>query len=156
MPSLSKTLLLVEGNYIMKEQMITVEEQGLHLVFRVSEEGDVTLLHIGTSQLDMELIPKDKIAGYRMLELQLTGEDRAEYHGRSHRASFPGLRLIYRSHEDSRNAQGRKLVITLYDPVTAITVEQHYQFYGKTIRSWSTVLNLGSEGVALEYISSFA
>lgn len=142
----------------MKAQTITIEEQGLHLVFHISEDGDVTLLHIGTSPLNKELIPEHKIAGFRMLELQLTGEDRAEYHGRSHRASFPGLRLRYRSHDDLRNAQGRKLVFTLFDPVTAITVEQHYQFYQslKTVRSWTTVINSGSEQVALEYLSSFA
>lgn len=147
-----------EGMTVMNTQMIVIEEQGLHMVFRISETGDVTLLHIGASPLQANAISAKAASSYRMLELQLSGEDRAEYHGRSHRASFPGLRLTYQAHEDVRNEQGRKLEFTLVDAETAITVKQHYQFVAglKTVRSWTTVNNTGAAPVAIEYVSSFA
>lgn len=142
----------------MKQQLLSLEEQGIFMTFHIAQSGDVTLLHFGAAPLQEELITEQDVVGYRMLELQLTGEDRAEYHGRTHRASYPGLRMKYRSHTDRRNAQGRKLVFSLFDEVTGVTAEQHYQFYDglRTLRTWTVVHNEGQQSVALEYLSSFA
>ncbi|WP_337104144.1 alpha-galactosidase [Paenibacillus sp. YIM B09110] len=136
----------------------TIVENGLYLVFDVTESGDVRLMHFGSAPLKAELITELQMPGFRMLELQLTGEDRAEYHGRSHRASYPGLRMVYSGHEDSRNENGRLIAVTLIDEVTGLRAVQHYQFYDgiQTVRCWVELDNAGSEQVAVEYISSFA
>lgn len=137
---------------------IVVQEQDLHMEFHVSETGDVTLLHVGVTPLQQKLIKPDKIVGYRMLEIQLTGEDRAEYHGRTHRASFPGLRLTYKTHRITEQEAGQKLEIELVDAVTGLAVVQHYQLYRglQTMRCWNVVTNAGTHSLELEYVSSFA
>jgi alpha-galactosidase len=137
---------------------IMVTENGLHLALEIMDDGDVRLLHFGALPLNAEDIEERQRSAFRIMELQFTGEDRAEYHGRSHRASFPGLRMVYDGHEDTRNEYGRKLDIRLKDPITAVEAIQHYQFYDgvQTLRSWTTLHNRGDGEIGVEYVSSFA
>ncbi|RUS49064.1 glycoside hydrolase family 36 protein [Cohnella sp. AR92] len=139
-------------------QMIQLEENGLHIVIRVTDEQDVRLLHFGASPFDPSLVGEKQEEGFRLLELQLSGDDRAEYHGRTHRATFPGLRMRYAGHVDSRNEIGRKLEIAMADPQTGLKSVSHLQFYTGTtvVRSWTVLVNEGREAVGVEYVSSFA
>jgi alpha-galactosidase len=140
------------------KQQINIEENGLYMVLEVNEEADVRLLHFGATPFEEELITEKQKPGFRLMELQLTGEDRAEYHGRSHRASYPGLRMIYDQYEDTHNELGRKLEVTLKDPVTGLKAIQHFQFYSgiQVVRSWVVLVNTGELSVEVEYVSSFA
>ncbi|WP_058302068.1 alpha-galactosidase [Gorillibacterium timonense] len=137
---------------------ILVEENGIHLVFSVEPDGDVLLLHAGAAPLDESQIKPDARQGFRALELQVSGEDRAEYHGQLHRASYPGLRMKYENHRDSRNETGRKLELTLRDPQTNLAAILHYQFYDGVaiMRSWTELINHGENDLDVEYVSSFA
>lgn len=139
-------------------RQIEVAENGLFLVFEVTDSGDVLFLHFGAQPLDAGHIQDKQKAGFRLLELQLTGEDRAEYHGRTHRATYPGLRMEYDAHSDGRNAIGRKLEIVLRDAVTGLKAIQHFQFYDgvQTVRSWTVLRNDGYSPAEVEYVSSFA
>ncbi|MGZ7442554.1 glycoside hydrolase family 36 protein [Paenibacillus sp. TH7-28] len=139
-------------------QLIHIQENGLHLVLEVTPEQDVRLLHFGAGELGEGTIASGQKPGFRLMELQLTGEDRAEYHGRTHRATFPGLRLRYEAHTDTRNGAGRKVEITLRDPETWLRAVQHVQFYVgvQTVRAWVTLSNEGSKELGVEYVSSFA
>ncbi|KAA8999699.1 alpha-galactosidase [Paenibacillus spiritus] len=138
-------------------QLIQVEENGLELRIEITAEGDVRLLHFGAFRPESEINEKAK-PGFRLMEVQLSGEDRAEYHGRSHRASYPGLRLVYNGHRDYAGEKGRKLEVMLRDPATGLQAVQHYQFYdGLTVvRCWNELSNEGAEAVGVEYVSSFA
>jgi alpha-galactosidase len=140
------------------QQQINVVENGLYLTVEVSAEGDVRLLHFGAQPFSVDLVKDKQRPGFRLMELQLTGEDRAEYHGRSHRASYPGLRMVYAQHTDTRNERGRKLAITLKDTITGLQAIQHFQFYDgiQAMRSWVVMLNAGSAPLEVEYVSSFA
>jgi alpha-galactosidase len=135
-----------------------VAENGLHMAFEVTDEGDVRFLHFGTAPLEQKAISDKKKPCFRLMELQLTGEDRAEHHGRTHRATYPGLRMGYDKHSDSRNALGRKLEIILKDPLTELSAVQHFQFYDgvQTVRCWTVLNNAGAVPVEVEYVSSFA
>ncbi|OME04248.1 alpha-galactosidase [Paenibacillus odorifer] len=137
--------------------MIEIIENGLYLTIEVTEDQDVRLLHFGAAPLEAAIADKNK-QGFRLLELQLSGEDRAEYHGRTHRASYPGLRMVYAGHSDTVNALGRKLEFSLADPISGIQAMQHFQFYKgvQIVRSWTVLKNAGEAEVAVEYISSFA
>lgn len=139
-------------------KLIQFMENGLHLVLEITSEKDVRLLHFGTEEWVNELLHEEQKPGFRLMELQLTGEDRAEYHGRTHRATYPGLRMVYDGHTDARNELGRKLELTLLDPVTSLQAVQHIQFFDglQTIRSWVTLLNKGQATLGVEYVSSFA
>ncbi|WP_054939791.1 glycoside hydrolase family 36 protein [Paenibacillus ihuae] len=142
----------------MTSRLIEITENGLYLIIEITEELDVRLLHFGATPLEAGVIADKNKPGFRLLELQLSGEDRAEYHGRTHRASYPGLRMIYNGHSDTVNALGRKLALTLIDPLTGIKAVQHFQFYHglQIMRSWTELKNEGKEEIAVEYISSFA
>lgn len=142
----------------MMSKLIQFMENGLHLVLEITSEKDVRLLHFGTEEWVNELLHEEQKPGFRLMELQLTGEDRAEYHGRTHRATYPGLRMVYDGHTDARNELGRKLEFTLLDPVTSLQAVQHIQFFDglQTIRSWVTLLNKGQAALGVEYVSSFA
>ncbi|MGN7760886.1 glycoside hydrolase family 36 protein [Paenibacillus sp. 22594] len=142
----------------MDSKLIEIAENGLYLTIEITEQQDVRLLHFGAAPLEDGVIAEKNKPGFRLLELQLSGEDRDEYHGRTHRASYPGLRMEYAGHEDSVNALGRKLEIGLVDPVTRIRAEQHIQFYTgvQTVRCWTVLKNEGTEVAAVEYLSTFA
>ncbi|SES92572.1 alpha-galactosidase [Paenibacillus sp. NFR01] len=143
---------------MMESRLIQIEENGLYLTIEITAEQDVRLLHFAAWPFAPESVPADRKAGFRLLELQLSGEDRAEYHGRTHRASYPGLRMRYVGHTEARNAQGRKLELALADSVTGILAVQHLQFYSgvQIVRAWTELKNDGPEEVAVEYVSSFA
>ncbi|MCC3376068.1 glycoside hydrolase family 36 protein [Cohnella sp. REN36] len=142
----------------MAGQTIEHAENGIYLTVKVTEEGDVRLLHFGPAPYDGTDVREEQAQGYRLLELQLTGEDRAEYHGRTHRASYPGLRMRYADHRDTRNATGRKLEIVQKDPVTGLTATSHFQFFNgiSVTRCWTELHHEGAEPVGVEYVSSFA
>ncbi|KWX87959.1 alpha-galactosidase, partial [Paenibacillus riograndensis] len=142
----------------MDSKRIEIAENGLYLTIEITGEQDVRLLHFGAAPLQDGSIAEKNKPGFRLLELQLSGEDRDEYHGRTHRASYPGLRMEYGGHSDSVNALGRKLEITLTDPVTGITAVQHLQFYTgvQTVRCWTVLKNTGTGEAAVEYVSTFA
>ncbi|OKP93388.1 glycoside hydrolase family 36 protein [Paenibacillus sp. P32E] len=142
----------------MDSKLIEIAENGLYLTIEITEQQDVRLLHFGAAPLQDGVIAEKNKPGFRLLELQLSGEDRDEYHGRTHRASYPGLRMEYAGHKDSVNALGRKLEIGLVDPVTRIRAEQHIQFYTgvQTVRCWTVLKNEGTEMAAVEYLSTFA
>jgi alpha-galactosidase len=137
---------------------IEITENGLHLLFEITDERDVRLLHFGALPFEASSIPENKKPFYRLMELQLTGEDRAEYHGRTHRASYPGLRMRYETHRDTRTAFGRKLEVELRDPATGLKAVQHFQFYDgvQAMRCWVALKNEGTCEAGVEYVSSFA
>lgn len=141
-----------------KTGISTIVENGLHLVYEVRDNGDVVLLHFGARPWQEDSVTDKQKDGFRLLELQLTGEDRAEYHGRTHRASYPGLRMEYAGVSDTRNEFGRKLVLGLKDPVTGVAADWHVQFYDgvSVARCWTELINGGLEEVGVEYVSSFA
>ncbi|MBY9080372.1 alpha-galactosidase [Paenibacillus sp. HN-1] len=138
-------------------ERISIAENGLHLELEI-HEGDVRLLHFGAFPYTEGSIQEKNKPGFRLLEVQLSGEDRAEYHGRTHRASYPGLRMVYDGHRDTAGEAGRKLEITLKDPVTGLRAVQHIQFFTgiSIVRCWTTLHNGGQAPVGVEYVSSFA
>ncbi|MDI4650024.1 glycoside hydrolase family 36 protein [Cohnella hashimotonis] len=137
---------------------IEIAENGLHLYIEVTAEGDARLMHFGTEPYRAGTVSDDQAPGFRLLELQLTGEDRAEYHGRTHRATYPGLRMQYRSHSDARSGPGRKLEVTLADPETGLEAVSHFQFYDgiAVARCWTALRNGGAAPLGVEYVSTFA
>lgn len=142
----------------MMVQNLVIVENGLHLVIEITDQLDVRLLHFGSTPYQASFIEEKQRPGFRLMELQLTGEDRDEYHGRTHRASYPGLRMKYASHEDTRNSMGRKLSIALEDNETGLKAIQHFQFFDGIgmLRSWVDLVHEGKEPVGVEYVSSFA
>ncbi len=135
---------------------ISVAENGIHLVIEVTEAGDVRLLHFGPAAFDATVLTGKDKQRFRLVELQLTGENQDDHHGSKHTGTMPGNRLRYQSHRDYRTAQGRKLEIVMADD--GLRVTSHLQFYDglAVVRSWTEVGNDSAIPKELEYVSSFA
>lgn len=141
-------------------ELIKIEENGLHLVFGITKENAVKLLHFSALPFDEgTLRSRYGVEAFRLAEVQVSGLDRPlERHGLKYIATTPGYRLQYKSFDDSRNELGRKLTVTTADEPTGLTVRSHLQFYDgiSVVRSWTEVENTGSLPRGLEYVSSFS
>lgn len=138
---------------------IVIEEAGLHLVIEISQEGDVRLLHCAPVPPDDQLLPPaEKRPVFRLVEVQLTGEDRDAHHDAKHLGSMPGNRLKYVAHSVERNKDGRRLTLQQRDPLTGLEVTSYFQFYAglPLVRAWTALLNAGEKPLGVEYVSSFA
>ena len=58
-----------------------VQENGVNLVFLVTEKGEVFFVHCQKSGFEEKEIPEDQLEGYRLVQLQAAGEDQDDHHG---------------------------------------------------------------------------
>ena len=73
---------------------IAIEENRLHLVVEVSDEGDVRLLHFSVLPFEeARLGGPDSRPFYRLYELQATGFGRMENHGLRYMQNSPGIEI---------------------------------------------------------------
>ncbi len=137
---------------------IELEENGIYMLFEVSEERKIRLLHFSSIPFSGKELSESEKQGFRIVEMNFSGLDRPEErHGTKYIVTAPGYRLIYVDHKDYRNEWGRKLEVISCDEETQCYVTSHYQFYDgiSVLRSYSEVENKGSEIQTLEYLSSF-
>ena len=138
---------------------LSIEEHGLYCVLAITERGAVQLLHFSSLPFDENTVGDDvQRQRFRLVELQVSGEDHDDHHGFKHTGTVPGNRLTYQWHQDERNAFGRKLEIEMQDALTGLNVTSHIQFFENipVVRCWNSVTNIGSTAIGLEYLSSFA
>jgi Alpha-galactosidase len=146
-------------------EWIRIEENGLHLLFEITESGDVRFLHMGLAPAgtDAENWTDKKRGKYRLVEVHVSGENHDDHHGSKHTGTLPGKRLKLVKLEDLAAGEhggetGRRLVFHQVDTVTGLKVRSILQFYNglQVIRTWTEVQNDGLEPAGLEYVSSFA
>lgn len=146
-------------------EWIRIEENGLHLLFEITETGDVRFLYMGLAEAgaEHEEWPEKKRAKYRLVEVHASGENHNDHHGSKHTGTTPGKRLRFVKLEDLASSSvagevGRRLVWHLIDDVTGLEVRSVMQFYKglPVIRTWTELENRGKESIGLEYVSSFA
>lgn len=140
-------------------ERINIIENGIYIVFEIAEDKCFKLLHFSARPFhENDIIAPSTEYGFRFVELNLAGFDRPyERHGNKYIVTAPGYHMRYEGHTDEQNATGRKLVITLVDEITKVTVYAHIQFYNNlpVVRMWNEVMNCGEEMQILDYISSF-
>lgn len=142
-----------------------INENGIHMVFEVSEKNQLKLLHFSALPFDnRDITSREGTAPFPAVEVQVTGIDKVgERHGDNYVYTGPGWRMLYKDFKDTRNEWGRKLeAVTVDDPsyedCTGLEVHSHYQFYDgiAAVRAWTEVFNKGEKDCGLEYVSSFA
>lgn len=155
-------------------EYIKICENGIHIVFGVTEKKQLKLLHFSYAEFDEndlckfgpeckaeDVVRKEQFIdeAFQLVQVNLSGYNRPyEKHGNKHIVTAPGYLFTYAGMEDTVNEIGRKLVIFQEDKeVTHTRVETTMQFYKGTsiVRMFNTVYNEGSEMQTLEYISSF-
>ncbi|WP_167957486.1 glycoside hydrolase family 36 protein [Anaerosporobacter faecicola] len=155
-------------------EYIRINENGIHIVFGITEEQQLKLLHFSSVEYKEEELCKLKPEckeedvtrwpqyikeGFQLVQVNVAGYNRPyEKHGNKHIVTAPGYLLTYVGMEDSVNETGRVLLITQEDTkVTGIRVITTMQFYKGTsiVRCSNKVINIGEKEQTLEYISSF-
>lgn len=144
-------------NYI--KNVIKVEEDGLYLVFAVTQDDQLKLMHFSSNPWEghdeRDLFLKE---GFQLVQVSFSGYNRPyEKHGNKHIVTAPGYLLKYVSMDEETNEIGKRLVVIQQDEATGARVVSYLQFYKgtSTIRMYNEVTNIGKEPQTLEYISSF-
>lgn len=135
---------------------LTVEKNGLCLVFELEKGKPVLLLHMGVNT-EFEEPTEGKEFLYTMQEIQGTGESRLEHFGIGPSGTFPGNRMYYVEHEESENAYGSILAIITKDDITGLKSRMVYQFYNDipVVRCWNEVTNEGNDEIGLEVVTTY-
>lgn len=141
------------------KEWIDIEEDGIYLVFAVTQEGQLKLMHFSSKPYqEMDESEQFLKEGFQLVQVGFAGYNRPyEKHGNKHIVTAPGYLLTYVGMEDERNEIGRKLIITQEDKMTGARVVSYLQFYTgtSTVRMYNEVTNAGDQDQTLEYISSF-
>lgn len=140
------------------QEWIMLEENGLRLVFLITEERQVKFLHFGQDAFRKDSLSREEMRGFRLVEAELAGLDRPqERHGTKYIVTAPGYRMVYDGHSDYRNDWGRKLEIRTKDEETGLYITSHMQFYDgiSVLRTWQEAENRGEEMQTLTYLSTF-
>lgn len=140
------------------KEIIQFTENGINIVVGIPETGPVRLLHFQAAEYDPANVPEEKDLGqfYKLVEIQVSGENQWGHHGQKHAITSPGVRLQYVSHKDYRTDRGRKIEITQTEE-KGLEVTTHWQFFDgiPVIQAWTDVVNKGNEVQPLIFISSF-
>jgi alpha-galactosidase len=96
-------------------KVISIEENHLNLVFYVTDQQELRLLHCSALAFQDDRLVDLNTKRFRLVELQATGENHEDHHGSKSTGTSPANRLRYDSHQDYRNVLGRKLEFTQVD-----------------------------------------
>ena len=134
--------------------ILDFSQNGFKMIFEITEAGSVILKHFGKKDAVTE--KKDLSKKFAIASVSVSGENPDDHHFFKHTGCSSDFSLKYVSHEYYANDLGNKLEFTLEDAKIRVVV--HYQFFSNiaAVRSWTTVTNISSENVGLEYVSSFA
>lgn len=138
---------------------IRVDENGIHVVFEVEDDGDFKLLHFSAVEMDRkDIVERCLTPGFSFIEINVDGYDRPyERHGNKYIVTVPGYRMKYVSMDDARNDTGRLLTIVTQDEETGLVVTSTWQFYDglPIVRMQHTAENKSAETRTVNYISTF-
>ncbi len=143
-------------------ETIRIQENGINIVFCVTEDRQLKLLHFSAGEFDESspIAPQALKEGFQPVQAELSGFDRPyERHGNKTIVTSPGYLLKYVSLSDERNAEGRILTILQEDrEVTGARVETTWQFMGElpVVRMKSKIRNDSEMPQTLTYLSSFS
>lgn len=101
---------------------IEIYENGINIVFEITDENEAKLLHFSALPFD-----EAKTASYmglktfRPVEIQASGIDRPdERHGNKYIVTAPGWRMKFKDFRDVNNDYGRKLELVTFDEGTGL------------------------------------
>lgn len=132
-----------------------IKENAIHMIFDVSESGDVRLLNFARGGSGQEM-PEKQQSYAQAVEVHMAGDNQNDHHGAKHTCCVSREKLKYVSHRISENDFGRKLEVNLADERIYVTL--NYQFYTgvSAVRCSTDIKNISAETVGIEYVSSFS
>ena len=134
--------------------ILEIAEKDLKMVFEVSEDRKLYLLHCANFPYTFH-ISEERKKYYPAIELHISGEGQNDHHGAKHTMTSGCCHLQYITHHQYENGKGTKLEFVLSNDLLKVVL--HYQFYHaiSVVRAWTVVENISDKKVGLEYVSSF-
>ena len=134
--------------------ILDLSQNNIRFVIEITESGSVALRKCAYN--DRQAALEEPAVFFPLVEVQVAGENPNGHHGGKHTDSWGAQTLKYVTHRSSENELGSKVELDLRNERLAVTV--HYQFYRdiSALRAWTTVTNIGTDNIGLEYVSSFA
>jgi len=138
------------------DEVLSISEGDLHLVFEFPADQPARLLHCSALPFDATLIAADKKPGFRILELQCTGENQHYHHGNKYLGTAPGSRMRVVAQRVESDHQGRVVVIEQAAGGLHATTRFRLRPGLGVATVWTELENRGAQEVWLEYVSSMA
>ena len=76
-------------------EIISIFENGLYLFCEVNDDLDIRLLHLSSLPYEKHSINDDDKKWFRLVELQLTGQNHDDHHGSKNTGTLPGKHLRF-------------------------------------------------------------
>ena len=151
----------------MIKEYLKFEESGLHVVFGITQDKKIRLLHFSHNPFcEAEMQEKDSYLeeGFLLTQVSIYGINKPyEKQGIMYVATEPGCALLYDGMTKTENEYGMHLEIRQKDEPadgtgTGIKVTTHWQFYHgiPIVRMWHMIDNNGRNMQTLDYVSSFS
>ena len=135
---------------------IEIEENGLHILFRVRENGVTELADFSSAEVGKKITELSKDIYYPLFEICLTGTGTASLHGYKNNIYKTSREFAYESHEIKEKEDEKELCILLNGPEKLKACYHLRLFNGIPVAQvFTEIRNCGTEAVGLNYISSF-
>lgn len=142
-------------------RFITLNENGMHINFRINDDETVELVDFSAVENTEDLRPIPPfIFGYRdvhgLVSVQIDGESINGMNAYKHNAGSENGKFKYQSHALKENEKGKLLSIVLK---TDAGLQANYfmqMFPGiRIVRTWVTLKNVSKEDIGVQYVTSF-
>jgi len=133
-------------------EWITRSRDGLHLAIKITDEGDVRLLHLSPRPWQEGFVRPHEEKFFRLLEVQSAGENFNDHHGRKHTGTNPGQQLCYTGHR----WEGDTLILEMKGG--GLKVAYHMAFFPgiAAVRTHAELAAIADDSPCLEYVSAFS
>ena len=140
---------------------ITLDENGMHINFRIKDNDTVELVDFSAIQEteDLRIIPPFIFGNpdvHGLVSVQIDGESNTSTYANKHCGGSENCKFKYQGHTLEKNDQGKLLTITMKTDAGLQAIYHMQLFDGISIvRTWTTLKNLSDEDIGLDYVTSF-
>ena len=145
----------------MKMRFITLDENSMHIRFRINDDDTVELVDFSAVENSKDLRPISPfIFGYRdvhgLVSVQIDGESVNGMNAYKHNAGSENGKFKYQYHALNEQDVGKLLTIVLRTDA-GLQAAYHMQLYNgiRIVRTWVTLKNVGTEDIGIQYVTSF-
>ena len=152
----SDIVALIKGIRRVEMKTIEIEENGLHILFRVRENGVTELADFSAREGERQIFEPSEDVYYPLFEICLTGTGTANLHGYKNNIYKTSREFVYESYEIKETEDGKELCILLNGP-EKLKARYHLRLFNgiPVAQVFTEIRNCGAEAVGLNYISSF-
>ena len=136
-------------------ELIKFSENGIYVVMKITDDGKVRLLYMGSKEVDDNHLPAGH--GYSLVQVKTADYGYEDHHGAKHITAGLSERLRYVSHTDTLSDDGKQRIFAVTQQADDVYVTSYYVFYSgiSVVRSYTKVENRSGNTVTFEFISSF-